>query len=111
MFFANFRYEILPKKLKERINDLHFLDREIFELNKNNKKVNLLIINYTILSFEIFFEFKNKVSPKIRQYIEEALGEPEHNNKHISSTWSNDWGDRKVGKENEEISGVQEISW
>ena len=75
MFFVNSRYKELPKELKMQINDLHFLDREIYETNKKNKKINLLVIGYVLESCEIFFRFRNKVNKKILSYMEEALGE------------------------------------
>jgi len=73
MFFAEGEYEKFPLVIKRKINELHLLDRHIYETNRKGRDINRLVIDYVILSLRIFLNFYDKLKQPLKGYMEDAI--------------------------------------
>ena len=74
MFFLELIWKELPRELKTKIEKLYLKDKEIFRKNKEGKNVDLDVIDFSIQSLTIFFEYYKKVNKRIKDSLTEGIG-------------------------------------
>ena len=74
MFFAEGEIGKFSEEIREKIDDLMINDKEIYQLNKRKKDINLEVIEFTINSIKLFLEYEKKLSNEQKNAMTEAIG-------------------------------------
>jgi hypothetical protein len=74
MFFAEGEEKEFPEEIRVNINRLESKDKEIYDLNKKNRDINLEVINFVIDSLNLFLKYEDKLSLKQKDLMTEAIG-------------------------------------
>jgi len=74
MFFAEGEEKEFPKEIRKEIDKLESKDKEIYYLNKERKKVDLEMVNFTINSLNLFLKNEKNFDDKQKNLMTEAIG-------------------------------------
>jgi len=74
MFFAEEEEKEFPEEIKIEIYRLESKDREIYELNKENKNIDLEVINFVLDGLNLFLKYNEKLNEKQKNLMTESLG-------------------------------------
>jgi len=74
MFFAEEEEKEFPEEIKVEIYRLESKDREIYELNKENKNIDLEIIRFVTDALNLFLKYNERLNKKQRSLMTEAIG-------------------------------------
>ncbi|MBS3112229.1 hypothetical protein J4459_03110 [Candidatus Woesearchaeota archaeon] len=74
MFFAENEEKEFPEEIRKEINNLESKDREIYELNKKNKNIDIKVIHFVINALNLFLKYNDKLDKKQKNLMTEAIG-------------------------------------